>query len=316
VSKGWRYRLSVQHNHAVAFCGNCGSEVTGLYCGKCGARIEQRHTEPIPLQESAASSDATIPSSDIAGTELAGSSSELQFSRHDDDVPSHAGPRVWIGGAGVLVVVLLGVLAVSRHWIGPEPAPIAVTVTATVAPSETPPPEEGPDAAGGSSLPDLSAASDTPTDIATDTPSALDTPTDVPTTKSAEELRSEAYATLEQIVADDRSRSPIRGQWVAQLASKSEGIVDTTQKATPFTLPDILDEITSLKQNPVFGSLVRVVHQGDWGRSTAGEKPMWVTFADLNASSRANVVAWCTQHFTERGQALLNICYPRQMFVK
>ena len=143
-------------------------------------------------------------------------------------------------------------------------------------------------------------------------PSAEPTPTE----QTPEELRAEALSTLEQIVEDDRGMSPVRGQWVAQLASKSEGIIDTTQQPDPFTLPDILAEVRSHQANSEYGSRVLVVHQGDWGQTEAGPDPMWVTFAYINMSSQEEVVSWCEDHFSQRGKALLNVCYPRQMKLK
>lgn len=131
--------------------------------------------------------------------------------------------------------------------------------------------------------------------------------------KTARQLRSEALATLAQLVESDAEKDPIRGQWVAQLASKYEGVIDKTQQSKPFTVPQILAEVNRHLRNPEYGSEVRVVLQGDWGGSTAGARPLWVTFADIDGSSRAEVVAWCESRFKQRGQALLNVCYPREM---
>lgn len=195
---------------------------------------------------------------------------------------------------GALLVVAglgaAGVVAWQQGWLpggGDAIAASTSTVTATATPSQQPA-EESP----------------------------FGEPTPTPTELTAEELRAEALGTLEQIVADDRDLSPVRGQWVAQLASKSEGIIDRTQQPDPFTLPDILAEVRSHQANAEYGSVVRVVHQGDWGQSETGPDPMWVTFADIDMSSREDVVAWCEEHFSQRGQALLNVCYPRQMKLK
>ena len=139
------------------------------------------------------------------------------------------------------------------------------------------------------------------------------TPVTPPPTPSA---RAVAYAKLEKYWAEDAKRPVVRGQWVAMLASKREGIVDPTQQPEPFTVPDILAEHERLRNNPVFGSYVRMVHLGDWGTTQPESPPMWVTVADLNASTKANAQRWCEAHFTERGTALANICTPRQMRLK
>jgi len=136
-----------------------------------------------------------------------------------------------------------------------------------------------------------------------------------PSPSSDVEVRRAALAALDQKVGLSRGYHPIRGQWVAQLASKSEGIVDLTQQPTPFTLQDILAEIERHEASSVYGPSVRVVLQGDWGGSTPAASPLWVTFADLDARSKDEVVSWCESHFAQRGQALLNVCYPRQMKV-
>ena len=142
-------------------------------------------------------------------------------------------------------------------------------------------------------------------------------PTRATTTKSLSprQKRDLAFKTLEDLVDRDANRNPIRGQWVAQLDSKTEGMVDKTLQQKPFTLPDVVARIDSMRENAEYGSLVRVVHEGDWGMSTPGAKPMWVTFVDLDATSRDEVVDWCESHFTERGKSLLNVCYPREMHI-
>jgi len=118
------------------------------------------------------------------------------------------------------------------------------------------------------------------------------------------------------LVAKDASRPTVRGQWVAQLSSKSEGIVDTTLQPGPFTVPDILAEHLRLRSDPEYGSLVRLVHLGDWGSLATPTSPMWVTVADIDASSRAQVNRWCQAHFSQRGKALDNVCLASQLKLK
>lgn len=137
--------------------------------------------------------------------------------------------------------------------------------------------------------------------------------TSTPDPPTEEQLREAALATLEDMVTADRSRDPVRGQWVAQLASKYEGVVDESQQDEPFTIPDILDEVLIARQSPEYGHLVRVIHQGDWGRSEPGAQTMWVTVVDLDYRSREDVVQWCEDHFSQRGEALLNVCYAREL---
>lgn len=149
-----------------------------------------------------------------------------------------------------------------------------------------------------------------------ESPAADETPSPTTTTLTPGEARQQAIATMETMVAEDRDQNPIRDQWVAQLASKYEGVVDKSQQATPFTAVEILAEIEQARSHPDYGSLVRVVHQGDWGGSTPSGKTMWVTFADIDMGSREAVLEWCESQFPQGGKALLNVCYPRQMHTK
>lgn len=197
-----------------------------------------------------------------------------------------------VGGAALLALALGGGAYAAGLFGGGSPAP-TVIVTQTVTPSASATP----------------TATETPS--ATPTPTATATPTPTPTAPAALS-RDQAYTNLENAVAADRAQNPVRGQWVAQLASKTEGIVDTSQKPTPFSLVDIWTEVDRHKHNSEYGSKVRVVHSGDWAGSTPNAQ-MWVTFVDLDASSKAQVQGWCEAHYEQRGKALLNICYPRQM---
>lgn len=190
-------------------------------------------------------------------------------------------------GLGVICLAAFGAAGWSLGWFGHSDAsaspPVTVTQTAAMSPS-----------------------SSTPTTVLTRRPTTT-------TTLTPAEQRDQAFQSLETIVAGDAQLRPIRGQWVAQLASKYEGVVDKSQQATPFTLVQILAEINALRSNSDYGSIVRVVHQGDWAKSTAGPTPMWVTFADIDATSKDAVTSWCEQHFSQRGPALLNVCYPRKI---
>lgn len=208
-------------------------------------------------------------------------------------------------------MVVLGVVAAAigwqQGWFTGDATPDATAISATPLTGTAAPAS---DSANGDPTPSSLSPS------ATVLPSSpVATPTLIapsPTQAS----RDMAISALEDLVATDAALDPIRGQWVAQLSSKYEGVVDKTQQATPFTPTGILAEIDALRANGEYGSTIRVVHQGDWGDSKAHTPPMWVTFADLDLSSRDEVVAWCESHFPQRGKALLNACYPREMKLK
>ena len=193
------------------------------------------------------------------------------------------------------VAVALGVMGWALGWFGDRTINASAVPTVTVTAPATEP------------------TTATHTEDGTSTSTTSVTPSEAPATLTSREQRDQAFRELESIVASDAQRSPIRGQWVAQLASKYEGVVDKSQQSTPFTLVQILAEIEKLRVNPDYGSIVRVVHQGDWAKSTAGPTPLWVSFADIDVAFRADVTSWCDQHFSQRGKAQLNVCYPRQM---
>lgn len=279
----------------VSFCGICGHKVTDAYCGNCGQQTgpdaddgtaSQQHRSdssqrlPVPISEIIP--PTPTPEASVHGpAPLRPPALQTRFGT----AGTHRPPRL-IVAATAAVLALLGFFGWALGRSGGNETAAAPTITTVVTQAAT------------------------PTDIA---PSATTTESPIPTPTPSKQLRDQAFATLQKTVADDARLAPIRGQWVAQLASKYEGVVDKSQQATPFTVPQILTEVTRLRADPEYGSLVRVVHQGDWANSTAGAKPMWVTMADVDMSSRDEVVAWCESHFAQRGKALLNVCYPRQM---
>ena len=314
-----------KQNQRVKFCGACGARLEGPFCGSCGRPATPTATggflpaqgAEAPGQEALAPSDASPASLPTGSATPATDEGQVRGGAHaplspESEVPpqppplqpspvgASGGPRRPTAAlAAALVIALItagavGAAAWRQGWFSSPAAPRALsTRTVTTSPS--------------------SASTPDPVD---ESQSPAPTPTPTPTGPSPVALRAAALAELEQIVADDRKQTPVRGQWVAQLASKTEGIVDTKQQMTPFTLPDILAEIKSLQLNEDYGTKVRVVHQGDWGGTKSGSKPMWVTVADIDVASKADVVAWCNDHFDERGTDLLNVCYPRRLKLK
>jgi len=310
-----RIKHASGQNLVVTYCGNCGHEVSGEFCGQCGQHVALADKQ-VDKTRDVTATDPVAPTprgrpAEGGGQGTIGLTPPTVPERLWTAVTEDTGPDLSIGPlpprgtlplaalavAGVVLLAALGIVGWRLHWFGDAEhaaAPATSSVTMPVTPTDPP------------------GSEDTSTESA-QTPATTAAKT---RTKSATELGDDAYSLLEQTVSRDAQLDPIRGQWVAQLASKTEGIVDTSQQATPFTLPDILKEIQSLQANPEFGSSVRVVHQGDWAKSKAGPTPMWVAFADINESSRASVVSWCQAHFAQRGAALRNVCYPRQMSPK
>lgn len=121
-------------------------------------------------------------------------------------------------------------------------------------------------------------------------PATPETPDPEPT--PTEDPRDVAYAALEAQVAADAALNPVRNQWVAVIDSKYEGLVDPVIQADPFTVEQIQQMHEEHRANPEWGSLVRLLHNGDWGERKK-RTFMWVTIVDLDASSKDEVTAWC-----------------------
>lgn len=304
----------------MLFCANCGREVARAFCGHCGAPVTpiapssaQEVLAPHPSTDGARSVNlrkttrqARLPAPPITNSlPLAPNSTEEAGYGH----ASGPGRTRVLWGAVAAVFLLAGGVAGlgwQQGWFTDDPA------SATAGPPTPRPATTDP----GTEVPNVEPAPSSVMPSPTEFPSSpvpaptVSTPSPTPLSRDA------AIFALEDLVSKDAGLDPVRGQWVAQLSSKYEGVVDTSQQATPFTPTDILAEIERLRANGEYGSSIRVVHQGDWGGSTARATPMWVTFADLDLTSRNEVVAWCESHFTQRGKALLNACYPRELKVK
>jgi len=130
---------------------------------------------------------------------------------------------------------------------------------------------------------------------------------------------SPALAQLEALRERDLQTVRFTGQWVAQLASKSVGIVDPLQLASNgshvFYAQDILAEHLALRQGDDVGAPVVLLLTTDYGeRRTYQGEALWATFALGSFGSAADVRSWCSQRFPERsGDALVNACAPRQL---
>lgn len=130
---------------------------------------------------------------------------------------------------------------------------------------------------------------------------------------------SQALAQLETVREQDLRTVRFTGQWVAQLASKSVGIVDPLQTASngshTFYAQDILAEHLALRQDYDRGAPVVLLLTTDYGeRRTYRGEALWATFALGSFGSAADARSWCSQRFPEHsGDALVNACAPRRL---
>jgi len=274
----------------VGACRACGAHITSTPCPYCGASSTTKNQEPVTVP-----SYVVPPPSHPPTAQPNAPQSGPPADPHPPAQP--AGDRAKLVVGAIVIAALSG-------------AAVYAFSGATASPSQ---PESVPTVAlETAGAPETSESASSPTEAAQTSP-APQTPTPTETALTEEEERTLALTTLDEMVLADRALRPVRGQWVAQLASKFEGVVDTSQQSAPFTVPQILDEVELHRGNPEYGHLVRLILQGDWGKSEAGSQPLWVTVVDLDYSNREAVLAWCEDHFTQRGEDLLNVCYPREL---
>jgi hypothetical protein len=129
-----------------------------------------------------------------------------------------------------------------------------------------------------------------------------------------------AIAALQANRAGDLHSIPLTGQWIAQLASKTPGIVDpnqiTAQGGHTFSAADILSEFLRARNNPDYGTYVGLLLSTDYGTAQLYRgQALWVTFAAVPGFSSADDVrTWCAQQFpTLTGSVLDDSCTPRTL---
>ena len=132
----------------------------------------------------------------------------------------------------------------------------------------------------------------------------------------------EALIGLNQQRATDIPTTPFDGQWVAQLSSKYDGIVDPLQTtgsgSHTFHYVDILAEFRHLQSLDLGSANITLLLSTDYGsRETVSGHPLWVTFALPALSSRSEVDSWCATQFASvtglTGNALADACMPAQL---
>ncbi|MEW2475942.1 hypothetical protein AB0875_19310 [Micromonospora gifhornensis] len=145
----------------------------------------------------------------------------------------------------------------------------------------------------------------------------------VPTTESAEPTFDDpedlALAQLHQFRQQDLPTVSLAGQYVAQMASKTVGIVDRNQIAAngshTFYAEDILAEHLDLRNRFDGETQVVLLLSTDYGRQQLYEgEPLWITLALPPGSSKEAVARWCANQFPQlTGTDLDNQCVPRRL---
>jgi hypothetical protein len=286
-------------------CPECGKEASpgDVECSLCGEEL------------------GSTPRSEIAIEEFR---PDPQIGYQPDYQPAPRSPApppkaIYLGLIPVVVLVLGLALAVAlwRPHTGPTAAGVAVPSPADSIAAVVP--STGPltDQPTGTDIP-------TATDITTDPPSdaPLDTSTSIPTAAdtgpSTPISEEQAVAALNAYRNQDLSQVNLDGHWVAQLASKNSGMTDAsqmTQNGThTFYATDILAQHEALRRDPSLGNVL-LLSSTDYGtRQLVNGQPLWVTFADNNFGTAAEVGHWCAAHFSGlSGPSLANVCTPRKL---
>ncbi len=294
----------------MAYCGRCGTQVDGRFCGRCGEPAAAPEAGAAPQPWAAHQWPGSPGQHTAAGPEATSSPGSAQPGGVDAGVPPAqfvtpppaqfvtpppppppppASPRrtaIWVT-AGVVVIALVAGFWVYRSRQDPDVATPTASVSAvpTDAPSSSPTEESS-----ESSTPSVS-------------------PED-PTEKPATTLARQREQDLASAVLD--------GRWIAQLASKYDGVVDRTQTAASgghtFRLADIVAEHQSLRNRfESQGISVLLLRATDFGRQRGGTRTIWVTIADPGAGTKDEMLRWCTRNFPNRTKKQVeNVCFPRE----
>ncbi|MGC5031045.1 hypothetical protein [Micromonospora sp. DT229] len=144
-------------------------------------------------------------------------------------------------------------------------------------------------------------------------------PTPAPAESTFDDSEDLALAQLHQFRQQDLPTVSLDGRYVAQLASKTVGIVDPNQIAAngsnTFYAQDIVAEHLDLRNRFDGATRVILLLSTDYGRQQLyGGEPLWITFALPPGSSKEAVARWCANQFPQlTGTDLDNQCVPRRL---
>ena len=294
----------------MAYCGRCGTQVDGRFCGSCGEPVAAPQAGAAPQAWATHQWPGSSGPHTTAGPNATSSPVSAQPGGVDAGVPPAqfvtpppaqfvtpppppppppASPRrtaIWVT-AGVVVIALVAGFWVYRSRQDPNVA----TPTASVSAVPT------------------DDTSSSPTDQSTESSTPSVSP-EVPTEKPA--------TTLARLREQDLASAVLDGRWIAQLASKYDGVVDRTQTAASgghtFRLADIVAEHQSLRNRfESQGISVLLLRATDFGRQRGGTRTIWVTIADPGAGTKDEMLRWCTRNFPNRTKKQVeNVCFPRE----
>lgn len=316
-------------------CSVCGATVSGSTCGLCGSDVS------VPSPDGPQWS--VQPAAPVPAPEAPPSMPKVTHRVALDplpETPKQETPVVFIAGVAALAVALVGFFAAQALKGGdeePASVPVAAVQTTswgTPSPSTTTT-EAVEESSTESSQSDESPSSDTGDSATNDRgpyaktdgsqTSADSGSSSEPMGEDSEPLPSASQteaaslkALYDRYAMDVQSFTP-DGRWLAQLSSKWVGIVDERQSTESgshtFMAADIVFEVNMATR--AHGD-VRLLKSTDFGEQKtypakpAGE-PLWVTVYDPGTfGSESDVRRWCENAYSLTGDALKNVCLPRQ----
>ncbi|KNX38871.1 hypothetical protein VV01_19805 [Luteipulveratus halotolerans] len=227
-------------------------------------------------------------------------------------------PRSMVAGA--LVAVVLGGAAIAAYaamrgddssGAGAAGAMSTTTASSPARPATPAPPASTPRPTSARPSTTTSTTSTPPPATFSNPPSATST---APPAPSLPTSNDQAIVSLNHRADTDEAATPIDGRWVVQLDSKYVGVRDRSQQIERFTARDIWNRFQTVISDPRFGGKVRIVRDTHFGTRVGPDgKTTWIALLDLDQGSKASAQAWCEANFTERGKALANVCFPRQI---
>lgn len=155
-----------------------------------------------------------------------------------------------------------------------------------------------------------------PVTVTADAPQDTPTPTTPPTsppTSTPVDPDVASLAQLGMLRTGDLANTAIDSSFGAQVASQFVGVTDRSIQSGPLSATDILRVSQGFRDNPSYGSDVRLFLQNDFGKIVKRETPVWITIVDLKMGSAAEVKAWCQANFSGTPQEIKNSCLPRQL---
>ncbi len=218
--------------------------------------------------------------------------------------------------ATLIVVTLAGIVVLLVRQNAESPAVIAGTMSQASTdagyPSETDEPDENAWPTSDTTGTSDSSASDSTTSSGSET-----------ATTGGPDAETNARASLDGTVLRDEAAvtSRLDGRYVVKLASKVAGTTDplqtTASGSNTFQWADVQAEYDAIRTDPRIGSAVILMTRSDRiGKARvdpASGEAYYVTIADIGATDRDDVTAWCRQVYaTDSEKVRNNKCLPME----